>query len=75
MTPEDLDKLISDPKTWVVKDFNHTNVYLHLDEINLLIDGLYMLIEQEEFKNCSADFANNLIEKLSTLEEKERSRN
>ena len=75
MTPEDLDKLINDPKTWVVKDFNHTNVYLHLDEINLLIDGLYMLIEQEEFNKCSADFANDLIEKLSALEEKERSRN
>lgn len=22
MTPEDLDKLINDPKTWIVKDFN-----------------------------------------------------
>lgn len=80
MTPEDiviqnhLDKIINDPKTWVVKDFNHTNIYLHLDEIDVLITGLNLLIEQES-TGKQHDSRNELLEKLSALEERERSRN
>ena len=74
MTPEDLDKLINDPKTWVVEDFNHTNIYLHLDEIDVLITGLNLLIEQESTGKQN-DSRNELLEKLSALEERERSRN
>jgi len=75
MTPEDLDKLINDPKTWVVKEFNNiSNIYLHLDEIDVLITGLNLLIEQES-TGKQHDSRNELLEKLSALEERERSRN
>jgi len=80
MTPEDiviqnhLDKILNNPKTWIVKDFNHTNVYLHLDEIEVLITGLKLLIEQESTGKQN-DSRNELLEKLSALEERERSRN
>jgi len=75
MTPEDLDKLINDPKTWVVKEFNNiSNIYLHLDEIEVLITGLKLLIEQESTGKQN-DSRNELLEKLSALEERERSRN
>jgi len=75
MTPEDLEKLINDPKTWVVKEFNNiSNVYLHLDEIEVLITGLNLLIEQES-TGKKHDSRNELLEKLSALEERERSRN
>jgi len=75
MTPEDLDKLINDPKTWVVKEFNNiSNIYLHLDEIDVLITGLNLLIKQES-TGKQHDSRNELLEKLSALEERERSRN
>jgi hypothetical protein len=81
MTPEDiviqnhLDKILNNPKTWVVKDFNNiSNIYLHLDEIEVLITGLNLLIEQESTGKQN-DSRNELLEKLSALEERERSRN
>jgi hypothetical protein len=75
MTPEDLDKLINDPKTWVVKDFNNiSNIYLHLDEIEVLITGLKLLIEQESTGKQN-DSRNELLEKLYALDDRERSRN
>jgi hypothetical protein len=51
-----------------------TNVYLHLDEIEVLITGLNLLIEQESTGKQN-DSRNELLEKLSALEERERSRN
>jgi hypothetical protein len=51
-----------------------TNVYLHLDEIEILITGLNLLIEQES-TGKQHDSRNELLEKLSELEEIERSRN
>jgi hypothetical protein len=75
MTPEDLDKLINDPKTWVVKEFNNiSNIYLHLDEIEVLITGLKLLIEQES-TGKQHDSRNELLEKLYALDDRERSRN
>jgi hypothetical protein len=84
MTPEDLDKLINDPKTWVVKEFNNiSNIYLHLEEIEILITGLNLLIGQEIAGRNVIDLSSyhkqgqfkELLEKLYALDDRERSRN
>jgi hypothetical protein len=84
MTPEDLDKLINDPKTWVVKEFNNiSNIYLHLEEIEILITGLNLLIGQEIAGRNVIDLSSHhkqgqfkeLLEKLYALDDRERSRN
>ena len=86
MTPEDLDKLINDPKTWVVKDFNNiNNIYLNLEQIEILIESTTALLKQKHNDSLHfKDFENTKksIEAIDTVrdllfaeEEKERSRN
>ena len=86
MTPEDLDKLISDPKTWVVKDFNNiNNIYLNLEQIEILIESTTVLLMQKhndslhfkDFENTkkSIEKINNVRDILFAAEERERSRN
>ena len=86
MTPEDLDKLISDPKTWVVKDFNNiNNIYLNLEQIEILIESTTVLLKQKhndslhfkDFENTrkSIEAIDTVRDILFAAEEKERSRN
>ena len=86
MTPEDLDKLINDPKTWVVKDFNNiNNIYLNLEQIEILIESTTALLRQKhndslhfkDFENTrkSIEAIDTVRDLLFTAEEKERSRN
>ena len=86
MTPENLDKLINDPKTWVVKDFNNiNNIYLNLEQIEILIESTTALLRQKHNDSLHfKDFENTRksIEEIDTVrdllfaaEEKERSRN
>ena len=86
MIPEDLDKLINDPKTWVVKDFNNiNNIYFNLEQIEILIESTTALLKQKHNDSLHfKDFENTRksIEEIDTVrdllfaaEEKERSRN
>ena len=86
MTPEDLDKLISDPKTWVVKDFNNiNNIYFNLEQIEILIESTTVLLNQKhndslhfkDFENTkkSIEAIDTVRDILFAAEEKERSRN
>jgi hypothetical protein len=86
MTPEDLDKLISDPKTWVVKDFNNiNNIYFNLEQIEILIESTTALLKQKhndslhfkDFENTkkSIEAIDTVRDILFAAEEKERSRN
>lgn len=86
MTPEDLDKLINDPKTWVVKDFNNiNNIYLNLEQIEILIESTTALLKQKhndslhfkDFENTrkSIEAIDTVRDLLFAAEEKERSRN
>ena len=86
MTPEDLDKLINDPKTWVVKDFNNiNNIYLNLEQIEILIESTTALLRQKhndslhfkDFENTrkSIEAIDTVRDLLFAAEEKERSRN
>ncbi len=48
MTADDLDKLLNDPKTWVVTEFNNPNTQLYaaapelLHALQMLTDPLYL---------------------------------
>lgn len=86
MTPEDLDKLINDPKTWVVKDFNNiNNIYLNLEQIEILIESTTALLRQKhndslhfkDFENTrkSIEAIDSVRDLLFAAEERERSRN
>lgn len=86
MTPEDLDKLINDPKTWVVKDFNNiNNIYFNLEQIEILIESTTALLKQKhndslhfkDFENTkkSIEAIDTVRDLLFAAEEKERSRN
>ena len=86
MTPEDLDKLINDPKTWVVKDFNNiNNIYLNLEQIEILIESTTALLRQKhndslhfkDFENTrkSIEAIDTVRDLLFAAEEKEKSRN
>ena len=86
MIPEDLDKLINDPKTWVVKDFNNiNNIYFNLEQIEILIESTTALLKQKhndslhfkDFENTkkSIEEINTVRDILFAAEEKERSRN
>ena len=86
MTHEDLEKLINDPKTWVVKDFNNiNNIYFNLEQIEILIESTTVLLKQKHNDSLHfKDFENTRksIEEIDTVrdllfaaEEKERSRN
>ena len=86
MTPENLDKLINDPKTWVVKDFNNiNNIYLNLEQIEILIESTTALLKQKhndslhfkDFENTkkSIEAIDTVRDLLFAAEEKERSRN
>lgn len=86
MTPEDLDKIISDPKTWVVKDFNNiNNIYFNLEQIEILIESTTVLLKQKhndslhfkDFENTkkSIEAIDTVRDILFAAEEKERSRN
>ena len=86
MTPEDLDKIISDPKTWVVKDFNNiNNIYFNLEQIEILIESTTALLRQKhndslhfkDFENTrkSIEAIDTVRDLLFAAEEKEKSRN
>lgn len=86
MIPEDLDKLINDPKTWVVKDFNNiNNIYLNLEQIEILIESTTALLRQKhndslhfkDFENTrkSIEAIDTVRDLLFAAEEKEKSRN
>ena len=86
MTPEDLDKIISDPKTWVVKEFNNiNNIYFNLEQIEILIESTTALLKQKhndslhfkDFENTrkSIEAIDTVRDILFAVEEKERSRN
>lgn len=86
MIPEDLDKLINDPKTWVVKDFNNiNNIYFNLEQIEILIESTTALLKQKhndslhfkDFENTkkSIEAIDTVRDLLFAAEEKERSRN
>ena len=86
MTPEDLDKLTSDPKTWVVKEFNNiNNIYFNLEQIEILIESTTALLMQKhndslhfkDFENTkkSIEAIDTVRDILFAAEEKERSRN
>ena len=86
MTPEDLDKIISDPKTWVVKEFNNiNNIYFNLEQIEILIESTTALLKQKhndslhfkDFENTkkSIEAIDTVRDMLFAAEEKERSRN
>ena len=86
MTHEDLEKLINDPKTWVVKDFNNiNNIYLNLEQIEIFIESTTALLRQnhndslhfKDFENTrkSIEEINTVRDILFAAEERERSRN
>ena len=86
MNADDLDKLINDPKTWVVKDFNNiNNIYFNLEQIEILIESTTALLKQKhndslhfkDFENTrkSIEAIDTVRDILFAVEEKERSRN